>query len=138
MEESRTDPVPGTPYPAPGVEQQAAPELTAWQQAASAETARRLWEEPSERAVPLLVLTPAPELGAARESRPWDVHVVVTGVAVLVITAELGRRAGVPPRLAAVCSAAGFTVVLVPRLISAVPRPRPRSRHREAVAVAMN
>ncbi|WP_165966272.1 hypothetical protein [Actinomadura sp. 7K534] len=109
MEESRTEPAPG----APGV-----------------------WEEPSECANALLVLTP---VSAPRVREPWagGVHVVVTGIAVLVITAELGRRAGVPARLAAACSAAGFAAVLVPRLACAAPpRPRARPRHRQAVTLA--
>lgn len=109
MEESRTEPAPC----APGV-----------------------WEEPSERANALLVLTPVPESRGPRDSWPGSVQAVVTGIAVLVIAAELGRRAGVPARLAAVCSAAGFAVVLVPRLVSAT-TPRPSVRRRGAAVAAV-
>ncbi|XRQ03890.1 hypothetical protein ACN3XK_45965 [Actinomadura welshii] len=113
MEDSRTEPAPG----APG-----------------------MWEEPSECANALLVLTPVPEPRVAREPWPGGVHLVVTGVAVLVVAAELGRRAGVPARLAALSSAAGFAVVLVPRLVSLAPRSRTRPRpwHDSAAAAAAN
>ncbi|MFS2292770.1 MAG: hypothetical protein FWJ90_08685 [Actinomadura sp.] len=107
MEESRTEPAPSAPS---GV------------------------EEPSECANALLVLTPVPE-PCAREPWPGGVHVVVTGIAVLVVTAELARRAGVPVRLAAVCSAVGSAAVLVPRLVFAAP-PRPRVRPRRQAALA--
>ncbi|TQM70583.1 hypothetical protein FHX41_4317 [Actinomadura hallensis] len=108
MEESRTAPAPSAPS---GV------------------------EEPSERADALLVLTPVPE-PRAREPWPGGVHLVVTGIAVLVVTAELARRAGVPVRPAAVCSAAGLAAVLLPRLVFATP-PRPRARpRRQAVPAA--
>lgn len=118
MEDSRTDPVPGASYPVAGIERRAACERAAWNEQAAGERAG--WEQPSERAHPLLVLTPVPE---PHELWPGAVH-VVTGIAILVITAELGRRVGVPARLTAVCSAAGFAVVVVPRLVSSAPRPR--------------
>ncbi|MEU8802109.1 hypothetical protein [Spirillospora sp. NPDC048819] len=130
MEDSRTDPVPGAPYPVAGIERQAAWEHAAWNERTAWERAG--WEQPSERAHPLLVLTPAPE---PREPWPGAVH-VVTGIALLVITAELGRRVGVPAPLTAVCSAAGFAVVVVPRLVSSAPRPRPRFRPDAAVFTA--
>ncbi|TDC62487.1 hypothetical protein E1200_25630 [Actinomadura sp. GC306] len=95
-----------------------------------------MWEEPSACADALLVLTPVPE-PRVRETRPGGVHVAVTGLAVMVVTAEVGRRAGVPAGLAVACSAAGFAAVLVPRLVSvAPPGPRIRPRPRQAVAPA--
>jgi hypothetical protein len=59
---------------------------------------------------------------------------VVTVIAVLVITAELGRRAGAPVRLTAVCSAGACAAVVVPRLVLAAPLPRPRLRPAAASA----
>lgn len=86
-----------------------------------------LMDQPGPGAVPVLSLTPVPEARAARE--PWDgaLRLAVTGVTVLVITAELGRRAGAPARLTAVCSAGACAMAvgpwlvpqLVPRLASA-------------------
>ncbi|MFG2086446.1 MULTISPECIES: hypothetical protein [unclassified Spirillospora] len=126
MEDSRTDPVPGAPYPVAGIERRAAWEHAAWNDERTA-WERAGWEQPSERAHPLLVLTPVPEVGVTREPWPGAVH-VVTGIAILVAAAGLGRRVGVPAPLTAVCSAAGFAVVVVPRLVSSAPRPRPRFR----------
>ncbi|TDC76964.1 hypothetical protein [Actinomadura sp. 7K507] len=128
MEDSRTDPVPGAPHPVAGAEQPMR----------RPPAPRAGSEQPSERAYPLLVLTPVQEPRASREPWPGAVHVVVTGIAVLAVTAELGRWAGVPARLTTVCSAAGFAVVIVPRLVGSAPRPRLRPWHRPAVAVAVN
>ncbi|MGH3239194.1 MAG: hypothetical protein ACRDNL_02380 [Spirillospora sp.] len=117
MEDSRTDAAPSAPFPMPYSGR--------WAD----------WEEPSERAYPLMVLTPAGETGPM--GAPWagvDWPLVVTGIAVLMITAEFGRRAGAPARMTALCSAVGFAVVVVvprvvvprvvPKVVSAVPRPR--------------
>lgn len=62
------------------------------------------WEEPSGRADAIVMLTPVPEPDAPRAAPPGTAATVVTGAAVLAITAELGRRAGAPARLTAVCS----------------------------------
>ncbi|TDC57300.1 hypothetical protein E1281_05320 [Actinomadura sp. KC345] len=129
MEDSRTGPVPGASHPVPGAEHQPARGRPA---------ARAYGEQPSERAYPLLVLTPVHESRATRETWTGAVPVVATGIAVLVVTAELGRRAGVPVRLTTACSAAGFAVVVVPRLVVSAPRPRLRHWHRPAVAAAVN
>ncbi|MGP4027869.1 hypothetical protein [Actinomadura sp. 3N407] len=132
MEDSRTDPVPGAPYPVAGIERQAAWERAAWNERTAWQRAG--WEEPGEGAHPLVVLTPVPEHRVRRE--PWPGAVpLVAGIAILVVTAELGRRVGVPAPLTAVCSAAGFAVVVAPRLVSSAPRPRPRTR-RDAAAFA--
>jgi hypothetical protein len=76
-----------------------------------------------------MLLTPARATHQA--ARPWtdvDWSLVVAGIAVLVLTAELGRRAGATARLTAFCSAASLAVVVVvPRLVAAVPRPRLRT-----------
>ncbi|MFI0485209.1 hypothetical protein [Actinomadura sp. 9N215] len=95
------------------------------------------WDQPSERAYPLMMLTPATKARSVQASWPGaDWPVVVTGIAVLVITAELGRRAGAPARMTALCSTVGFAVVVVvPRFVSAVPRPRPRLRQPSTTAV---
>lgn len=65
---------------------------------------------PSPAAVPVLRLTPVRD--------PWAgaLRVAVTGAAVLVITAELGRRAGAPGRLTAFCSAGACAAVVGPWL----------------------
>ncbi|HEY8479335.1 MAG TPA: hypothetical protein VIL71_05830 [Spirillospora sp.] len=106
----------------------------------SASCAPGVWDEqPSERANALVVLTPVPESRGPRDPWPGSVQAVVAGIAVLVIAAELGRRAGMPARLAVTCSAVGAAVALVPRLVSATtPRHRPRRlrRHEAAAAVA--
>lgn len=82
-------------------------------------------EEPSERAVPLRHLTPVPEPQRAGDAWAGSAHVAVAGVTVMVITAELGRRAGASVRLTALCSAgAGAAVVtpwLVPRFVRHCP-----------------
>ena len=77
-----------------------------------------LADEPSAAAVPVLQRTPAPALPAAGE--PWAevVRVVVAGAVVLVITAELGRRAGAPGRLTALCATGACAVVVGPWLAS--------------------
>ncbi|WUH96983.1 hypothetical protein OHR68_25985 [Spirillospora sp. NBC_00431] len=108
--DSRKDAVPAAPFPMPGSGQ--------WAD----------WEEPSERAYPFTLLTPAGEIRSTRPSWPGaDWPFVVTGTAVVVITAGLGRRAGAPARMTALCSTMGFAVVVVvPRLVSAMPRPRSR------------
>ncbi|MEU8340113.1 hypothetical protein AB0C74_00295 [Spirillospora sp. NPDC048832] len=84
-------------------------------------------EQPGPGAVPVLSLTPVVEPPAGRE--PWEgaLRLALTGVAVMAVTAELGRRAGAPVRLTAICTAgAGAMAVgpwlvpqLVPRLASA-------------------
>lgn len=121
---------PRTPFPAPRTPSTSFPAPSTSFPMYGAEQ-RTEWEQPSERAYPLLLLTPVPEPRAPRASWPGAVHVVVTGIAVLVITAELGRRAGAQARLTTLCSAAGFAVVVVPGLVipglvSTAPRPRPR------------
>ncbi|NKZ04874.1 hypothetical protein [Actinomadura latina] len=75
-------------------------------------------DEPGAAAVPVLRLTPVRELPAARD--PWGgaLRMAVTGATVLVITAELGRRAGAPGRLTAFCSAGACAVVVGPWLAS--------------------
>ncbi|MFB4310827.1 hypothetical protein [Actinomadura sp. GTD37] len=75
-------------------------------------------DEPSAAAVPLLRLTPVPELAVAREPWAGAVRAVVTGATVLVISVELGRRAGAPARLTAFCSAGACAVVVGPWLAS--------------------
>ncbi|MFI0368572.1 hypothetical protein ACH35V_11875 [Actinomadura sp. 1N219] len=89
---------------------------------------------PSEHAHPLMVLTPIGETRSVRAVRPGvDWPVVVAGIAVLVATAELGRRAGASARMTALYSTGGCAVVIVvPHLVSAVPRPR--FRHPSAIA----
>jgi hypothetical protein len=109
VEESRMDAVPSAPSLTSGA---------GWAPAPS-------FEEPSERACPSLTLTPVPGPRAPRDPWAGTTGVVVTGIAVLAITAELGRRAGAPARLTAVCSAGACAVVIVPHL---APLPRPRLR----------
>lgn len=77
-----------------------------------------LVDEPGAAAVPVLRRTPVPELPAAREPWAGAVRVAVAGATVLVITAELGRRAGAPGRLTALCSAGACAVVVGPWLAS--------------------
>ncbi|MFA1539562.1 hypothetical protein [Actinomadura monticuli] len=77
-----------------------------------------LADEPSAAADPELWRSPAPELLAAREPWAGAVRMAVTGATVLVITAELGRRAGAPVRLTALCSAGACAVVVGPWLAS--------------------
>lgn len=69
-------------------------------------------DRPGPAAVPVLRLTPVRD--------PWAgvLRVAVTGAVVLVITAELGRRAGAPGRLTALCSAGACAAVVGPRLAS--------------------
>ena len=129
MEDSRTDPVPGATHQVAGSEHQPGRGQSA---------SRVHWEQPSERAYPLLVLTPVHESRATREAWTGAVPVVATGIAVLVVTAELGRRAGVPAKLTTACSAAGFAVMVVPRLVVSAPRPRLPPWHRPVVAAAVN
>jgi hypothetical protein len=73
-------------------------------------------ELPTERAHPRLELRRVP--GSALPAAPprRAAGAVVTGIAVLVITAEVGRRSGAPPRLTLLCSVTAFTVVVAPRL----------------------
>lgn len=84
-----------------------------------------LLDEPGECAVPLRHLTPVPEPQRAGDAWAGSAHVAVAGVTVMVITAGLGRRAGVSVRLTALCSAgAGAAVVtpwLVPRFVRHCP-----------------
>lgn len=81
-----------------------------------------LLDEPGAGAVPVVRLTPVPEPGMARY--PWVgvARVAVSGAAVMLITAELGRRAAASGRLTVLCSAgAGAAVVapwLVPQLVT--------------------
>ncbi|GAA4228650.1 hypothetical protein GCM10022254_19180 [Actinomadura meridiana] len=111
MENSWTDAVPSASYPVSGYGR------------------GTVCEEPSERAYPFVLLTPVHATHPM--ARAWtevDWSLVVAGIAVLVFTAELGRRAGATARLTAFCSAASLAVVVVvPRLVCAVPRPRFRA-----------
>jgi len=77
-----------------------------------------LVDEPGAAADPELRRTPAQEFLAAREPWPGAVRTAVTGATVLMITAELGRRAGAPVRLTALCSAGACAVVVGPWLAS--------------------
>ncbi|SFN05834.1 hypothetical protein SAMN04489713_10161 [Actinomadura madurae] len=115
MEDSLMDPAPDVPYPtaADGRERTAAV------------------EEPTERAHPRLVLTPAAEPRAEREPRAGA---VVSGIVVLLLTAELGRRAGAPARLTAIFCAGACAAVIVPRYAPAAPLPRLRLRPAAASA----
>jgi hypothetical protein len=122
VEDSLMDPVPG------------APPLTSAGGRVRGRERPAAAGEPTEGAHPRLVLTPVPEPRAAREPWPGATGVVVTGIAVLMITAELGRRAGAPVRLTAVCSAGACAAVVVPRLALAAPLPRPRLRPAAASA----
>ncbi|TDD91438.1 hypothetical protein E1293_02325 [Actinomadura darangshiensis] len=85
--------------------------------------------EPTAAADPYLQLTPVPGPRAPRNPSAGTAGAVVTGIAVLVITAELGRRAGAPARLIAVWSAGACAVVIAPRLL-----PLPGLRHRPVLA----
>ena len=82
-------------------------------------------EEPSEHAVPVLRLTPVPEPYAARDLWAGSSCVVVTGVTVMVITAELGRRSGASRRLTALCSAGAGAAAVAPWLVPQFVRRRP-------------
>lgn len=73
-------------------------------------------DEPGPAAVPVLQLTPVPP--AARQPWAGAEQAAVAGAAVLVITAELGRRAGAPGRLTALYSAGACAAVLAPWLAS--------------------
>lgn len=77
-------------------------------------------DEPGSAAIPLLRLTPVREWPAARPPSSRAVRTAVTGAGVLVITAGLGRRAGAPARLTALCSAGACAVVVGPWLASRV------------------
>ncbi|WP_433477777.1 hypothetical protein ACQPZP_12410 [Spirillospora sp. CA-142024] len=127
MEDSRMDAVPSAPPLGPGDGR--ADHWASWEETLS-------WEEPTERALPLLMLTPVPGPRAPRGPWPGTAGAVVTGIAVLVITAELGRRAGAPARLTAVCSAGACAVVVVPRLVPRLPATASLPRHRFRPAFA--
>jgi hypothetical protein len=103
-------------------------------------------ERPTAGAHPRLVLIPMPvDGGACGRGAPWAANLscaargsvaretagtgavdvwsaagaLAAGVAVLMITIELGRRAGAPPGLTAACSVAACSAVAVPRLAAA-------------------
>ncbi|GAA1823353.1 hypothetical protein [Actinomadura chokoriensis] len=88
-------------------------------------------DQPTLAAVPVLQLTPVRD--------PWAgaLRVAVTGAAVLVITAELGRRAGAPGRLTAVCSAGACAAVVGPWLASQyAPHSAPRYAAQSVLQIA--
>lgn len=70
-------------------------------------------EEPSGRAYPRMVLTPVPEPRTSCEPAHRAVRLMVTGVAVLMVVAEM-RRPDTPARPAVLCSAAALALAVVP------------------------
>jgi hypothetical protein len=73
--------------------------------------------QPSAAALPVLRLTPVPGLGSAQP--PWaeGLRTVAAGVAVLVVAAEFGRRAGAPGRLTACWTAGACAAAVGPWLV---------------------
>lgn len=81
-------------------------------------------DEPSEHAVPILSLTPVPE-PRVRDLGAGSACVAVTGMTVMAITAELGRRSGASGRLTALCSAGAGAAAVAPWLVPQFMRHRP-------------